>query len=87
MKMKKIFTIVFVSLLVSTSVLSSADVLNAEKITSVSQAKKKALNKVKNAVVTEVEKDYENGKLFYEITLVKGTKNMTLHIVLLMAGL
>lgn len=74
MKMKKIFIIVFVSLLVSTSVLSSADILSAQKITSVSQAKKKALNKVKNAVVTEVDKDYENGKLVYEITLVKGTK-------------
>lgn len=46
----------------------------AKKITSISQAEKKAKKKVKNAVVTEAEMDYEKGEKVYEITLRKGTR-------------
>ena len=79
MKRRKMIIIMFMMIcLVSVGVLSSQDAVHAKKITSVSQAEKKALKKVKNAVVTEVEKDYENGKLVYEITLVKGTREYEL---------
>lgn len=46
----------------------------AKEITSIEQAEEEALNKVKGATVTEVDKDYENGVLVYEVELVKGTK-------------
>lgn len=59
--------------LVSVGVLSP-DTASAKKITSISQAEKEALKKVKGATVTEVDKDYENGILVYEVQLRKGTK-------------
>lgn len=79
MKMRNIIVTIFVmGCLISVSTLSSADATYAKKITSIDQAKEKALKKVKNAVVTEVEKDYENGKAVYEVTLVKNTKKYEL---------
>lgn len=75
MKVRRGFMMIFMMVcLVSAGVLSSSDTAYAQKITSMNQAKKKALKKVKNAVVTEVDKDYEKGILIYEIHLVKGTK-------------
>ncbi|MCM1256220.1 MAG: PepSY domain-containing protein [Roseburia sp.] len=52
--------------------------VSAKSITSVYQAKRLAREKVKGATVTEVDKDYENGELVYEVTLVKGKKEYDL---------
>lgn len=49
-------------------------VASANKITSTNQARNKALNEVKNAVVLEVDKDYEDGVLVYDVDLLKGKK-------------
>lgn len=46
----------------------------ANKITSISQARNKALKEVKNAVVLEVDKDHDNGVLVYDIDLLKDKK-------------
>lgn len=50
------------------------DQVYAAKITSEAQAQKKALQKVPNATVTEVERDHDDGVLVYEVQLVKGSK-------------
>ncbi len=50
----------------------------AAQVKSISQAKAKALKKVPNAVVTEVDSDYEKGTLVYEVELVKGDKKYTI---------
>lgn len=52
--------------------------INAAKINNLSQAKAKALKKVPNAVVTEVDSDYEKGVLIYDIELVKGNKKYSI---------
>lgn len=52
--------------------------VSAKSITSVYQAKRLAREKVKGATVTEVDKDYEQGELVYEVTLVKGKKEYDL---------
>lgn len=79
MKIKKIVLSILVMLcLVFAGTISSAEVTNAKKITSVDQAKKKALEKVKNAVVSEVEQDNKDGKAVYEVTLTKNTKKYEL---------
>lgn len=79
MKMRKIVTtILLVFCFVFVGTLSSTYTTYAKKISSIDQAKKKALKKVKNAVVTEAEKDYENGKAIYEVTLLKNTKKYDL---------
>ncbi|MCM1179883.1 MAG: PepSY domain-containing protein [Clostridium sp.] len=75
MKMRRVFTMIFMMIcLVSAGILVSPYKVYAKKITSISQAEKKALKEVKNAVVTEVDKDYEKGTLVYEIHLMKGKK-------------
>ncbi len=50
----------------------------AKKITSAEAAKKLARNEVKGGVVTEVDTDYENGKQYYDVSLVKGNKEYSL---------
>lgn len=52
--------------------------VSAKSITSIYQAKRLARQKVKGATVTEADKDYENGELVYEVTLVKGKKEYDL---------
>lgn len=75
MKMRKIFTMFFIMIcLVSAGILLPPNKAYAEKITSIRQAEKKALKEVKNAVVKEVDMDYEKGTMVYEIQLVKGTR-------------
>lgn len=75
MKMRKVFTMIFMMIcLVSAGVLLSQDMVYAKKITSIRQAEKKALKEVKGATVTEIDTDYENGTMVYEIQLVKGTR-------------
>lgn len=79
MRMRKIVTTILVMIcFISIGTLSSVDSTYAKKITNMEQAKEKALKKVKNAVVSEIEKDYENGKAVYEVTLIKGTKKYEL---------
>lgn len=70
---RTLMAVVMMICLVSLSILSPETVC-AKKITSISQAEKEALKKVKGATVTEVDKDYEDGVLVYEVQLVKGTK-------------
>ncbi len=50
----------------------------AKKIKSPSAAEKLAKKKVKAAVVTEVDIDYENGARVYDVSLIKGKKEYTL---------
>ncbi len=71
---KKVMMFLTMFCLVSVGVLSSSNTVYAKKITSMSQAEAMALKKVKNAVVTELDKDYEKGRIVYEVKLVKGTK-------------
>lgn len=50
----------------------------AKKLSSAGAAEKLARNKVKGAVVTEVDVDYENGGLVYEVSLHKGSRKYEL---------
>lgn len=50
----------------------------AKKIASGSAAKKLARSKVKGAVVTEVDTDYENGTIVYDVELHKGNREYSL---------
>lgn len=54
--------------------LTAADSVLAAGIKNAEQARQKALQKVPNAVVTDVDLDHENGQQVYEIELVKGSK-------------
>lgn len=79
MKKKKIsFMILVMFCMVFVGVFSFSDTAYAKKITSFAQVKKMALKKVKNAIVTEMDKDYEKGILVYEVHLLKGTKEYEL---------
>lgn len=59
-------------------VFSGAENIAAAQIKNISQAKEKALKKVPDAVVTEVDSDYEKGVLTYDVELVKGNKEYTI---------
>lgn len=48
--------------------------VSAKRILNTAAAKKLASNKVKSAQITEVEQDYDNGKLLYEVELRKCSK-------------
>lgn len=75
MEMRRVLMMFFMMVCLGlVGVLSFTDTAYAKKITSIEQAEKKAKNKVKNATVTEVDVDYEEGKLVYEVQLIKGTK-------------
>ena len=63
---------------VSVGVLVTPYTAYAKKITSIRQAEKLARKKVKNATITESDKDYEKGVLIYEIEMIKGTKEYNL---------
>lgn len=52
--------------------------VEAKKITGISAAKKLARNKVKDATVTEVDTDYENGTTVYDVELHKGNREYSL---------
>lgn len=71
---KKVMMFLTMVCLVSVGVLSSSGTVYAKKITNIWQAEAMALKKVKNGIVTEIDKDYEKGSLVYEVDLVKGTK-------------
>ncbi len=71
---KRITMVLLAICFVFASVLTWTDNAYAAKITSASQAKKKALEKVPNAIITDVDRNYEKGVLVYEIELIKGKK-------------
>lgn len=60
--------------------LTAAESAAAAGISSANQARQKALQKVPDAIVTDVDLDHENGEQVYEVELVKGSKkyDMTL---------
>ena len=72
--MKKTITSLCILACMAVSVLFADSNAYAKKITSVNQAQKKALNEVKNSVVTDTELDNEDGQAVYEISLLKGTR-------------
>ncbi len=59
-------------------ILMTPAVTEAKKITSAEAAKKLARSEVKGGVVTEVDTDYENGKQYYDVSLVKGSREYSL---------
>lgn len=73
MKKLRIFMTLFVC-----TVLLLPVAAEAKKITGPGAAKKLAKSKVKSAVVTEVDTDYENGGLVYEVSLSKGKREYNL---------
>lgn len=75
MKVRKSLAAVLLAAgVIVTGSLAGADSAVAARISSANQAKQKALQKIPNAVVTEVDMDRENGEQVYEIELVKGSK-------------
>lgn len=64
--------------IVLTGILAATNSVSAAKITSEEQARQKALQKVPNASVTDIDLDREDGTQIYEIELVKGTKKYDL---------
>lgn len=77
-KQKRILTLILILGLMLTGILITSDTAYAGKITSMQQAEKLALKKVKKAGVAEVDKDYEKGILVYSVHLWKGTKEYEL---------
>lgn len=58
--------------------LSGIDSISAAGLSSADQARQKALQKVPNATVTDVDLDRDNGQQVYDIELVKGSKKYDL---------
>lgn len=78
MKMRK-WTVLFVALLCFLAFGAfSSNKVQAKKITSLKQAEKKALKEVKKAVITKSETEHENGTLYYEVELRKGSRHYDL---------
>lgn len=73
-KRSRLLTKVLTVCLVFATVFCFTDMVSAKELTSLNQAEKLAKKKVKKATVTEVDKDYENGVLVYEVELTKGKK-------------
>ncbi|MDE7311333.1 MAG: PepSY domain-containing protein [Eubacterium sp.] len=73
MKTKKLTALLAAGFVLAGS-FASAGSAWAAGISSAEQARQKALQKVPNAVVTDVDLDRENGQQVYEIELVKGSK-------------
>lgn len=68
MKVRKSLAAVLLAAgVIVTGSLAGADSAVAARISSANQAKQKALQKIPNAVVTEVDMDRENGEQVYEI--------------------
>ncbi len=78
MRRKMILCLTAGFLIFSASVLTAPRQADAAKIGNINQAKAKARQQVKNATVTEVDSDFENGKLVYEVQLYKGKKEYDL---------
>lgn len=71
---KKTTAVLLAAGFIMTGGLAAADGVWAAKLSSANQARQKALQKVPNAVVTDVDADRENGEQVYEVELVKGSK-------------
>ncbi|MCI9081345.1 MAG: hypothetical protein HFI70_03300 [Lachnospiraceae bacterium] len=77
-KQKRILTFILMLSLVFTGILVTSEMAYAGKITNMQTARKLAMKKVKKAVVTEVDKDYEKGILVYVVHLWRQTKEYEL---------
>lgn len=64
--------------LIAFSIFITQNPAQAKKITSLHQAEKKAKKQVKNATVTDLEKDRKDGVTVYEIQLRKGSREYDL---------
>ena len=75
MKIRKaIQTAVLAAVIAAAGLLAGTDRAHAAAISSEAQAQQKALQKVPNGTVTEVDRDHEKGELVYEVQVVKGSK-------------
>lgn len=75
MKIRKtIKAALLAAIIAAAGMLAGTDNAHAASINSEAQAQKKALQKVPNGIVTDVDKDHEDGVLVYEVQLVKGSK-------------
>lgn len=74
----KIAAAVLAAGIVFASGVAGAGGVSAAKLSSAAQARQKALQKVPNATVTDVDLDHENGYEIYDIELVKGSKKYDL---------
>ena len=70
--------IVLMVCLVFTNVLCFSEPVLAKRITSLKQVKKLANKQVKGASIIEVERDYEDGVLVYEVRMLKSKKEYDL---------
>ncbi len=77
-KHRMIMSIFLMLCLVCTNVFCFPSAVSAKEISSIYQAKRLAKAKVKGATVTEIDQDYENGTLVYEVQLIKGKKEYDL---------
>lgn len=71
---KQIRTVLFTACFAAAGVFGLSQNAYAARIGSENQASAKALEKVKGATVTDVERDHEQGVVVYEVELVKGNK-------------
>ncbi len=78
MKLRKMTGAMMVICFLAVGSFGHPDTAYAKGITSEKQAQQKALNKVKNAIVTDVDADYDDGVGVYEVELFKGTKEYKL---------
>ncbi len=74
LRIQTTLTAVLMMMCLMSLILLYPETVSAKKITSINQAEQKALKKVKSATVTEIDKDYDDGVLVYEVHLIKGTK-------------
>lgn len=79
MKKRNMIMSIFLMLsLICANVFCFPSLVSAKEVTSIYQAKRLAKAKVKGATVTEIDRDYENGTLVYEVQLIKGKKEYDL---------
>lgn len=71
---RTIRTAILAASIAAAGILAGTDSAHAAAISSEAQAEKKALQKVPNGTVTDVDRDHEKGVLVYEVEVVKGSK-------------
>lgn len=74
MKKRKTGALFLALFLTIGSVFAGTQDVSAKRLSSANEAKQKALQKVKNPDYSHVSKDYDDGKVVYEVDLVKGNK-------------
>lgn len=75
---KKFLLFTLTACFVLAGALLPSDQAYAKALTSTAEAREKALQKVKDATVIEVERDKEDGVVVYEVELVKNSKKYSL---------